>query len=526
MAEKREKGTKTTELPEAPVAAPAKDRIFYLNAAGTPLVVLRSLDPFAWMELLLDQAASFGVAVYTWGPGRGFRRLAGPAIDGLPVGDASVETLAPLGAINAFTRLALPRERRLLLLAMNISREIQQNPATQQAVLDGIRVWKTVGKTLCVVEQPGFSFTDATLDRYTVYYTHALPTSEALHDIASRLVAQVRAAHPSKDLGTLDYRTGEVMQGLTGWQAEQVMAEGVLVHEAIPQIQDLIRAKEDVINNTPGLRLITEIPPMGNVIGLGRIKRFVMGTIRSPLARGVMLLGIPGTGKSMFAQAIASWVGWPMIEFAPGEVFGGLVGQSEKQVARALEVVQACRPCVLFVDELEKAFSGIQSSSKSDAGTTDRVAREFLMFLQNRPEGVYVIATANDLSKLEQNPEYLRAERWDALFFVDEPTLAERHQLLDLYKSIYKVQDSTLEATSLEHWTGAEIRTLCRTAAMLGIPLLEAQEYVIPIATTWHEQISSLRKWASGRCVPASDPELELSPDKQKDGKGRMVAFN
>ena len=212
------------------------------------------------------------------------------------------------------------------------------------------------------------------------------------------------------------------------------------------------------------------------------------------------------TGKSMTAKACASVLRLPLVELNLSAVFGGLVGQSEVQIRQAIELIKAVAPCVVFVDEIEKVLSGVASSGRSDGGTTERVAREFLLFLQDRPEGIYVVGTSNDPTKVP--PEYLRAERWDALFFLDLPKLEAREAMLNQYKEKYGITDRTVTAASLEGWTGAEIATLCRIAAMHSeggkkTSLLEAKQWVVPQSLTRKEEIEAMQAWQRGKCVSA-----------------------
>ena len=210
------------------------------------------------------------------------------------------------------------------------------------------------------------------------------------------------------------------------------------------------------------------------------------------------------------------------MEFNVSACFGSLVGQSESNIRQVLDTIKAIGPCVLLVDEIEKALSGTKSSGATDGGTTERVAREFLLFLQNRPAGVYIIATCNDISKLP--PEYLRAERWDSLWFVDLPSESERVEILNLYRKKYGLtKDTSITATSLEGWTGAEIHTLCRLATILSegtvgkVKLSEARQYVIPLSKTMGKDISALRDWAKDKCVFASEtPMVYEEEDTEK----------
>ena len=153
----------------------------------------------------------------------------------------------------------------------------------------------------------------------------------------------------------------------------------------------------------------------------------------------------------------------------------------------------------MFIDEIEKGLAGV-SGYNGDSGTSQRQGGQFLKWLSDHESDVYVIATSNDISKLP--PEYLRAERWDAIFFVDLPNKEEREGICEIYKKLYKIKDDILP--NIDNWTGAEIKTLYRLANAMNISLLEANEYITPIYKTMKEKIEDLRNWAKDRTIYAS----------------------
>lgn len=271
--------------------------------------------------------------------------------------------------------------------------------------------------------------------------------------------------------------------------------EGKLKSETVSEIQ----ARE--VQGTAGLK-IGKYPNsnFSNLKGYEQIKEFVLGTITSPLAKGIMILGPPGTGKTEFCKCLGTTTGKKVIEMEMAELFGSLVGESEKLMKAAIQIITANSPCILFIDEIEKGLSGVGNSQTGDGGTTKRSMSQFLKFLSNRPDGVYVIATCNDISALP--PEWVRAERWDcAPFFVDLPNREEQEAILLHYKKVYEVKG---DPVSLKGWSGAEIKASCRIAKMLDKPLDKVEKFVIPVSKTMGEQIDQLRKWSENRCIPAS----------------------
>jgi SpoVK/Ycf46/Vps4 family AAA+-type ATPase len=222
-------------------------------------------------------------------------------------------------------------------------------------------------------------------------------------------------------------------------------------------------------------------------------------------ARGVLLLGVPGTGKSALAKALGNETGRPTLILDVGSLMGSLVGQTEERTRQALGIVDAMAPCVLFVDEIEKALAGVQSSGRTDGGVSARMFGTLLTWLSDHESDVFVVATSNDVSKLP--PEFSRAERWDGTFFIDLPGRTEKDAIWEMYSRKFGA-DPDQPRPDDRDWTGAEIRSACRLSALLDVPLVEAAMNVVPVAVTAAESVERLRNWASGRCLSAARPGL------------------
>jgi AAA+ superfamily predicted ATPase len=264
-----------------------------------------------------------------------------------------------------------------------------------------------------------------------------------------------------------------------------------------PKTVGLIQARE--VEKTAGLRIGEYV--VSEPLGYDNIKEFVLSTIDSPFAKGLIFLGPAGTGKSMLAKWLAMKSGRKIIELEMAELFGGLIGETEGKWKRAIEVIKANCPCILFADEIEKGLAGAKGGGENDGGTTKRAVAQFLKMLSdNRPEGLYVLATCNDIRQLA--PEYVRAERWDtAPFFMDLPNEVERETILNFYKSEFKVAG---DLGDTEGWSGAELKSACRIAAMMGKKLEAVKRFVVPISSTMATEIEALRKWSKGKTIPAS----------------------
>jgi SpoVK/Ycf46/Vps4 family AAA+-type ATPase len=179
---------------------------------------------------------------------------------------------------------------------------------------------------------------------------------------------------------------------------------------------------------------------------------------------------------------------------------GSLVGQTEGNIRQALRIADAMSPAILFIDECEKALSGVASSGQSDSGVSARLFGSLLTWMNDHTSDVYLVATCNDISKLP--PEFSRAERFDGIFFLNLPGRAEKDAIWRLYLQYFQL-DTKQRLPDDENWTGAEIRACCRLAALLDLPLVQAAQNVVPVAVTSAESVERLRNWASGRCLSA-----------------------
>ncbi len=234
-----------------------------------------------------------------------------------------------------------------------------------------------------------------------------------------------------------------------------------------------------------------------------------------PAPKGVLLLGVQGCGKSLCAKAVSRLWQLPLLRFDMGRMFGSLIGSSEENVRRAITVAESIAPAVLWVDEIDKAFSGSQSSGITDGGTTARVFGTFLTWLSEKRAPVFVVATANDVSQLP--PELLRKGRLDEIFYVDLPLDQERADIfrIHLAKRNRNPEDFDLPAlvAASPEFSGAEIEEAIISALydafytrqeLTTAHVIEALSQTVPLAKTMSEKVSAQRAWAEGRARNAS----------------------
>lgn len=333
---------------------------------------------------------------------------------------------------------------------------------------------------------------------------HELPTHEQLRNIALEL----EVPNPPQ-------QAIEAAAGLTRYESEGAFALS-LARDGELKANEIWALKESTLKRAGTLTLHRGTTTFKDLGGLYGLKDFCTRALRprtgaSAKPRGILLLGIPGTGKSAFAKSLGNETSRPTLDLDIGSLFGSLVGQTEERVRHALDTADAMAPCILFVDEIEKAFSGVGGSG--DSGVSTRMFGSFLTWMNDHESDVFFIATCNDISKLP--PEFSRAERFDAIFFIDTPSEDDRAGIWKLYQKAYGVKDSRDTAFDDSTWTGAEIKACCRLAALLDTNLQEASQKVVPVAATAGDKIQALRQWAANRCVDAATGTVYREPQSK-----------
>lgn len=237
--------------------------------------------------------------------------------------------------------------------------------------------------------------------------------------------------------------------------------------------------------------------------------------------KGLLLLGVPGCGKSLIAKSIASSWNMPLLRLDVGKVFQGIVGSSEDNIRKAIATAEAVAPCVLWIDEIEKGLSGVQSSGATDGGVTSRIFSTILTWMQEKTAPVFVVATANNINQLP--PELLRKGRFDEIFFVDLPSQKEKESIFSIHlqKNRQNVSSFALDilAQKAEGFNGAEIEECVKEAMFTAyvesqesniapklqmIHILDAIKNTVPLSKTMEKQITDLRKFAVSRAKNAS----------------------
>ncbi|WP_235872302.1 AAA family ATPase [Siminovitchia acidinfaciens] len=369
-----------------------------------------------------------------------------------------------------------------------------------------------------------------------------LPTNKEIMAVLDEMIAiNEQSGRISINLQPEDKeRLSKAALGLTLSEAENAFARA-MVEDGIldaDDVQVILEEKEQIIKKTGILEFVTSDLKMEDIGGLENLKRWLAKRNKSwldsareyglPAPKGVLITGVPGGGKSLISKAISSMWHLPLLRLDMGKIFSGIVGSSEENMRKAIYTAEAIAPSILWIDEIEKGFSGLNGSG--DSGTSSRIFGQFLTWMQEKTAPVFVIATANNISGLP--PELMRKGRFDEIFFVDLPTLRERKEILHVHlkkrltsprvTGAFNITDEVLQrlADLCDGFVGAEIEQLVIDALFEAYandrPVLyedfeRAIQNTVPLSITQAEQIRSIREWANVRAVTAT-PKEDIEP--------------
>jgi hypothetical protein len=354
------------------------------------------------------------------------------------------------------------------------------------------------------------------------------PGFNELRALLERIIREYSVKMPVKVELTQEERVRLVnnLVGLTLTEAEKVVTRLIMEDGAVraSDVSRVATAKRQVVEQDGLLEYYPAQESLGEVAGLNGLKAWLAkrrAVVHDPqraasfglgFPRGVLLLGVPGCGKSLCAKAIASEWGLPLLKLDPANLYDKYIGDSEKNFKRAMATAERMAPIVLWIDELEKAFA--PSGGDEDGGVSKRVFGTFLSWLQERKGDVFVTATSNDIAKLP--PEFIRKGRFDEVFFVDLPRIEARTEIFRIHLRKRNQDPEKFDlaslATASDGFSGAEIEQVvvgglygafADDRSLDSAALRREIQDTRPLSGTMHERITELRAWASSRTVPA-----------------------
>ncbi|NJK51416.1 AAA family ATPase [Candidatus Gracilibacteria bacterium] len=316
--------------------------------------------------------------------------------------------------------------------------------------------------------------------------------------------------------------------GLTKDEAEKVYRKAYVKASRLTEeeVDIVLSEKKQLIRRNGILEYIEEDETINAVGGLEELKKWLKQrsdafTERAreyglPQPKGMLILGVPGCGKSLIAKTTSRLWGLPLLRLDMGRVYdGSMVGRSEANLRNALKTAESISPVILFIDELDKAFAGGTGSADSDGGTSSRIFGSFLTWMQEKTSPVFVMATANRVERLPG--EFLRKGRFDEIFFVDLPTPDERQDIFNIHLSKRRSEITRFDLEQLakvsEGFSGAEIEqaliaamyeAFAQDREFTQLDIIAAIKSTLPLSRTMTEQVTALRDWARQRARPAS----------------------
>ena len=506
-----------------PDLATSRATLIRFLKARIPFVAVRTAERSRAVSLLRDAAIEMNTAFIVHTLSQGLRDL---------VDDRSIsDERSVVGALDSAGQTFLTRQN-LTFVFTDVSDISDDTPMARQ-FYDVAMVGERKGGSIVVIT------TDpvwAPLQRLGMSLSLDPPNEDEMQAILRDQIEPYRAQIPVEWADEEYQRAASILAGITKIEAENVVAT-LLAGGAVRKtdLAELSTAKDQIFSDVSGIERVdardTDLG-VGGLDGLrawlDRERDFLTADLRDRKMRpprGVLLVGVPGCGKSLSAKFIAASWNHPLYRLDFATIFGQYVGQSETRLKDALDSANHVAPCVLWIDEIEKGLAGAATDS---TGVTNRLIGQFLFWLQESPARVFVVATANDVSRLP--PELLRRGRFDELFFVDLPARAERAEIVSIYLERYVKVEVPAElvdelAGLSEGFTGADIesavRDIGKEAVRRGDEHVSHDFYrsaftnVVPLSKTNPERIEAIREWGRERAVPAGATQAVESVDRQ-----------
>lgn len=419
-------------------------------------------------------------------------------------------------------------EQTDLILLLEDFHPLLEDPTILRLIRECIRVNPDTHKTL-IIQTLSYS-TTKDLEKEVPILELPLPDKDVLKKIFDSTTENLPYDNKPRSMSS-DY--DEIINASLGlssseaeWTYRKIIADKGRILKT--EINQIVAAKESIIKKSGILEYFHPESMLDNIGGLDKLKEWLQNRGKAfskdakdyglPTPKGVLLLGIPGCGKSLTAKTIANEWNFPLLKFDLGKVFAGVVGESESNIRKALSLAETIAPSVLWIDEIEKGLSGI--GSNGDSGTSSRVFGTLLTWMQEKKSEVFVIATANNIEKIPA--ELLRKGRFDEIFFVDLPTERERETIFEIHiknkgRELDKFNIPEL-AEKAKGFSGAEIEEAVNEALFTAYSdgrepeqgdILKAIQETWPLSRTMQESILKLRQWAKARAKLASEANTE-----------------
>ncbi len=402
------------------------------------------------------------------------------------------------------------------------------SPATTRWLRDAIASFKGTQKTIILMSP--MQQVPIELEKEVVVLDYPLPDLSELNQVLSHQLEQSKTRRTTTETRE---KLLKAALGLTHDEAEKVYRKAQVKAGRLTEaeVDIVLSEKKQLIRRNGILEYIEEDETLDAVGGLEELKRWLKQRSNAfterareyglPQPKGMLILGVPGCGKSLIAKTTSRLWGLPLLRLDMGRVYdGSMVGRSEANLRNALKTAESISPAILFIDELDKSFAGTTGSSDSDGGTSSRIFGSFLTWMQEKTSPVFVMATANRVERLPG--EFLRKGRFDEIFFVDLPTPEERQQIFSIHLSKRRRDIARFDIEQLakvsDGFSGAEIEqaliaamyeAFAQDREFTQLDIIAAIKATLPLSRTMTEQVTALRDWARQRARPAASSVAE-----------------
>ncbi|MGB8701950.1 MAG: AAA family ATPase [Thermosynechococcaceae cyanobacterium] len=415
------------------------------------------------------------------------------------------------------------REKESALFVFKDLHPFLDSPEVVRWLRDAVVCFKGTAKTIIFMSP--VQQIPVELEKDIVVLDFPLPTIAELDEVLSE---QLRHTAPNRLMAEVREKLLKAALGLTKDEAEKVYQKAKVTAGRLTEseVGIILSEKKQLIRRNGILEFIDVDETLESVGGLDELKRWLQQrsyafTERArayglPQPKGMLILGVPGCGKSLIAKTTSLLWGLPLLRLDMGRVYdGSTVGRSEANLRGALKTAESISPAILFIDEMDKAFAGGAGSADSDGGTSSRIFGSFLTWMQEKTSPVFVMATANRVERLPG--EFLRKGRFDEIFFVDLPTKEEREEIFRIHLSKRREEIERFDIEQLanvcEGFSGAEIEqaivaamyeAFAQDREFTQLDIIAASRSTMPLSKTMTEQVSALRDWARQRARPAA----------------------
>ncbi|HEY9848888.1 MAG TPA: AAA family ATPase [Leptolyngbyaceae cyanobacterium] len=397
------------------------------------------------------------------------------------------------------------------------------DPQTTRWLRDAIASFKGTQKSIILMSP--VQTIPIELEKEVVVLDFPLPDMAELNQVLTQHLDTARARRLTTEAREKLLRAA---LGLTKDEAEKVYRKAQVTTGRLTEaeVDIVLSEKKQLIRRNGILEYIEEDETIDSVGGLEELKRWLKQRSNAfterareyglPQPKGMLILGVPGCGKSLIAKTTSRLWGLPLLRLDMGRVYdGSMVGRSEANLRNALKTAESISPVILFIDELDKAFAGSAGSADSDGGTSSRIFGSFLTWMQEKSSPVFVMATANRVERLPG--EFLRKGRFDEIFFVDLPTPEERQEIFNIHiakrhrelsrfdlDQLAKVSDGFSGAEIEQALVAAMYEAFAQDREFTQLDIIAAIKATQPLSRTMTEQVTALRDWARQRARPAA----------------------